>query len=206
MSEFDSKAATWEDNPERWERAHAVADAIAEVQRGTDVVLEYGAGTGIVGRLLAPNAKRVDLVDASAEMVVVAQRKADEAGLTNVQASHVDLTTGGELTGAYDLIALTLVLHHVTDPQALLTRFAGLLNPGGRIAIADLDRDTDQEYHAEGFGGHHGFDRDELAAQLEAAGFTNLRWQTVFQMPKTTQSGHRRIFPIFLVTGELAAG
>lgn len=206
MSEFDALAQSWDDNPERLERASAVAAAIMREAKLTpaDVVLEYGAGTGVVGRLLAPNAGQVHLVDAAAEMVAVAQRKAAEAGLDNVWAEQRDLTAGQTLDSRYDLVTATLVLHHIADAAQLLDQFARLLRPGGRLALADLDRDVERQYHDEGFAGHHGFDRGELAAQLASAGFVNLRWETVYQMPKTTKSGHRRVFPIFLVVANLA--
>jgi hypothetical protein len=63
-----------------------------------------------------------------------------------------------------------MALHHITDLDRVLTSFAALLARGGSLAIVDLDHE-DGSFHGEGFAGHHGFRRPELARQLAAAGF-----------------------------------
>lgn len=203
VSEFDEKAATWDHDPRRVARTAAVAAAISEAAPlGDDwSVLEYGAGTGALGRTLASRVGSVLLMDASPGMIAVAKQRIAEQCLTNVDAVVGDLTAGDGPGGQFDLVTASLVLHHVADVPGLLARFAQLLRPGGWLAIADLDQDVSREYHAEGFGGHHGFERTELGSDLEAAGFGGLSWRTVFQMPKTTASGHERLFPVFLVAG-----
>lgn len=203
VSEFDDKAATWDEDPRRVARTAAVAAAIAEVvPLAADwSVLEYGPGTGALGRTLASSVGSVVLMDASPGMIAVAKQRVAAQCLTNVDAVVGDLTCGEAPAGQFDLVTASLVLHHVADVSGLLARFAQLLRPGGWLAVADLDQDVSREYHAEGFGGHHGFERAALASDLEAAGYDCLAWRTVFQMPKTTASGHERLFPVFLVTG-----
>ena len=48
MSDFDARAATWDDDPTKVERAQAVADAIVRSVplASTMRAMEYGAGTG----------------------------------------------------------------------------------------------------------------------------------------------------------------
>src|SRR5262245_42487472 len=48
VSDFDARAATWDDDPTKVERARAIADAIVrEVPLAPSMAaLEYGAGTG----------------------------------------------------------------------------------------------------------------------------------------------------------------
>ena len=52
-----------------------------------------------------------------------------------------------------------------------------MLAPGGRIALADLDAEDGSFHGPDAPGVHHlGFDRAELAAKLEAAGFAEVRF------------------------------
>jgi hypothetical protein len=90
-----------------------------------------------------------------------------------------------------------MALHHVQDLDALLRSVAGLLITGGRLAIADLDEDHEGAFHADkvDFAGHHGFDRQRLAEQLENAGFADVSF-----LDATTIRKGDRDFGVFLCT------
>jgi len=51
----------------------------------TDVVMEIGAGTGVVSLLLAPKVKKVIAVDISKEMLRIAKERAMETGVNNIE-------------------------------------------------------------------------------------------------------------------------
>ncbi len=101
------------------------------------------------------------------------------------------------IEGTYDVAWSSMALHHVPDLDGLLRALAGLLADGGRLAIADLDRDPDGAFHADkvDFDGHHGFDRQHLAAQLERAGFSDIGFADA-----TTILKNDREFGVFLCT------
>lgn len=200
MSEFDDLAENWDEDPNRLERARAIAAGIrAGCALGAQTsVLEVGAGTGTIGRSLAGEVGSVVLLDPSAGMARVARRRVEEDGLARVRVVHGGLD---EVAGeTYDLLIASMVLHHMDDTDAVLGRFADLLSGGGQVAIADLDTDTNGEYHGEAFAGHHGFDRDELGRALSRAGFRDLAWNTACHVTKTVSDGQERVFPVFLVT------
>ena len=69
----------------------------------------------------------------------------------------------------------------------------------GFVCIADLDRE-DGSFHGEGFIGHNGFDREDLARKTEQAGFCNVRFSTVFEFERTVNGTEKRMYPIFLMT------
>ena len=96
----------------------------------------------------------------------------------------------------------SLALHHVPDLDALLRAVAELLVEGGRLAVADLEKDPDGAFHAgkADFDGHHGFDRDALAERLRAAGFCDVRFDAV-----TTILKEGREFGVFLCTATRGA-
>lgn len=170
---FDAKAATWDEDPVKITRAGEVAEAIAAaVPLSRDLrLLEYGAGTGLVTLALRDRVGPVTLADNSAGMRSEMESKIAAGVLTGARVWDLDLETQEVPDEQFDLIVTSLVLHHVRDLPAALSGFAALLAPGGRLAIADLDAE-DGSFHDHDFDGHHGFDRDQLTRDLEAAGFT----------------------------------
>ena len=50
MSEFDEKAATWDDYPDRIKRAEVIASRLASAVNLTVIktAMEYGSGTGLM--------------------------------------------------------------------------------------------------------------------------------------------------------------
>ncbi|QDO89277.1 class I SAM-dependent methyltransferase [Ornithinimicrobium ciconiae] len=172
---FDSRAAEWDTDPAKVLRARQVADALVAaipVPHGARL-LEYGAGTGLVSQALREHVGPIVLADNSAGMRTVMQRKIDDGALPDAQVWDLDLEQDPVPQEQFDLVVSSLVLHHVQDLSRVLAGFAALLRPGGHVCIADLDRE-DGSFHDHDFGGHHGFDRSELADSLQRAGFTDV--------------------------------
>ena len=70
---------------------------------------------------------------------------------------------------------LSLVLHFVVDPAAVLAEAARALRPGGRLLVVDMLPHEREEYRAT--MGHLwlGFDEAQLTAWLSDAGFARRR-------------------------------
>ncbi len=196
---FDALAATWDNDPIKAARAHAVADAIRrEVPLRPGMrALEYGCGTGLLGFALAPFPGTLVLADASDGMLEVLRGKIAAAAAPNMSVVKLDLTTDPLPAARYDLVCLLMVLHHIPDTDAILRRFHALLAPGGHLCIADLDPDGG-DFHGPGFDGHNGFERAALAAKARAAGFANVRFVTAYENPRKV-GGATRLFPLFLM-------
>ena len=197
MTDFDARARTWDDDPQKAVRARRVADAIAQRVPGLSrmTVLEYGSGTGLLGFALRGRAASLTLADSSAEMTAVAREKIAALGAADVSAVRLDLTRDATYAARHDVVCTLMTLHHVPDVPALLRRFHGLVAAGGYVAVADLDAE-DGSFHGGGFHGHHGFPREEIAAWLRDAGFRDVELQTVFEVEKGG-----RTYPVFLATG-----
>ncbi len=180
---FDERAATWDEDPAKVERATVVADAIvATVALGpTTRLLEYGSGTGLVTLALREHVGPVTLADTSQGMRAVMQAKVDAGTLTGARIWALDLATDAPPREQFDLIVTVMVLHHIADLARVLASFAALLAPGGHLCIVDLDHE-DGSFHGESFAGHHGFRRPDLADQLAAAGFGEVSFQDCHEM------------------------
>ncbi len=174
MSDFDARAATWDD-PAKVERARAIAARIrAAVPLARSVrTLEYGAGTGLLSFALREDVGPITLADSSAGMRAVAAEKIAAVGAPDMRVLDLDLMRDPVPAERYDLILSLLTMHHVPDVPRVLGAFAAMLAPGGRLCIADLDSE-DGSFHGPDAPVHRGFDRDGFAAALTAAGFEDV--------------------------------
>ncbi|HRF45441.1 MAG TPA: class I SAM-dependent methyltransferase [Candidatus Competibacteraceae bacterium] len=193
MSDFDQKAATWDADPIKQERALAVAGALRQQVPllPTWRALEYGCGTGLLSFALDTGLGDITLADASPGMLAVLETKIADTGLTHLHPLLLDLTSSPPPMERYDLIHTLMTLHHVANTGQLLRDFHTLLRPGGWLAIADLDRE-DGSFHGPGFTGHCGFDREALGAQMAAAGFRDVAFSTCYVM-QDHESGNPRV-------------
>ena len=120
----------------------------AELVRPADrVAVDIGCGGG--GMTLALAAAlgadgRVVAVDAEPELLAAVRERVAAAGpaLAGVELVAADLGDGtgpvaAALAGPADLIWASASLHHVGDQQAAVDALAGLLGPGGRLALAE---------------------------------------------------------------------
>lgn len=198
MSDFDSRAAGWDANPMHRERAEAIVKALLAtgVVKKTHRLLDFGAGSGLLGELLGPHCREMVLMDRSAGMVEVMRDKVVRNGWFTLEPLHHDLLVEPYLGCPFDGIVTQMVLHHIDDIPALLLRFCEMLRPGGFLAIADLYPE-DGSFHGEGFTGHLGFETAVLTAWLDEAGFEPISLEPCFTVRKPR--GEQLLsFPLFL--------
>jgi predicted TPR repeat methyltransferase len=193
-ADFDERAATWDDDPTKVERARVVADAIcaAVAPDPTTSLLEYGAGTGLVSQFLRDRVGAVTLADTSAGMRQQMEQKVAAGVIADARVVDLDLSTDEVPDERYDLIVTVMVMHHITTLERVLGAFASMLHRGGRLCVVDLEKE-DGSFHGEGFHGHEGFDLDDLAAQLRAAGFAGVDVTRVHEIERGD-----RTYPVFL--------
>jgi len=197
-NDFDAKANTWDADPAKVDRARRVAEEIArEVpDLGRRSVLDYGAGTGLLGFQLLPRAARITFADVSKGMLAVVEEKIARSTGHNVDAVLLDLTRDSPPPGRFGLLCTLMALHHVPDVDGILTAFHSTLEPGGVLCISDLDLE-DGSFHGPGIEVHPGFDRHALEGKIRAAGFGPVRFSTPCDVRKEV-GGEMRTYPIFL--------
>jgi 2-polyprenyl-3-methyl-5-hydroxy-6-metoxy-1,4-benzoquinol methylase len=200
VNHFDEVAATWDENPQKIERARIIADQIRRhlpLNRKMKA-LEFGCGTGLLGFALREDLNHITLVDVSPEMVAVLQKKIAASGVRNMTPLLLDVTKAGEKLGAeFDFVFTMMALHHVSEPGKILSIFSGLMKPGGYLAVAELEK-KDTSFHGPGFHGHDGFVREELSAMAQQAGFDMMRFCDGYSFRREV-GGESGVFDIFLM-------
>jgi SAM-dependent methyltransferase len=114
--------------------------AVAELREG-ETVLDLGSGGGIdvilSAKRVGPSGTAYGL-DMTDEMLALAQRNADEAGITNVHFLKGVIEQIPLPADSVDVVISNCVINLSVDKPAVLTEIARVLRPGGRIGISDV--------------------------------------------------------------------
>jgi len=196
---FAAKAQDWDANDRRTQLAAAIGASILQHVRLHErmLVLDFGAGTGLISARIAPLVGRVVALDTSQAMLDKLAAKPELRGKVDTVCADLLDTP---LDARFDLIVSAMAMHHVEDTSRLIERFAEHLQDSGIIALADLDQE-DGSFHPADTEGvfHFGFDRAELGALLQRHGFEQIEFFTAH-----TISGEAKDYPVFLVTARKA--
>lgn len=111
-------------------------------------MLDYGCGPGhdVAGFLAYSKPAKIYAVDVSHKALSLAGHN---AGLLNVPAEHLELIQTTDLSAriplpdsSVDYVQSMGVLHHTSNPEAILKEFHRVLRPTGRGAIMLYHRDS----------------------------------------------------------------
>ena len=159
------------------------------------ILLDFGAGTGLLTERLAPFVSTIHCVDISESMISQLEQKAPRLPCA-IHTLRRDLTRGELPKLKVDGIVSTMTLHHIEDPLALLKRLGTLLRPGGFVAICDVDTE-DGSFHTVDTGVmHYGFEREQIHDWLGEAGFAEVRVEDASTIVKPHGS-----YSAFVATG-----
>jgi 2-polyprenyl-3-methyl-5-hydroxy-6-metoxy-1,4-benzoquinol methylase len=160
--------------------------------------LEFGCGTGLLSFALQRDFAAITLADTSQGMLDVLAAKIADGAVRNMHPCRLDAACSALAGSRFDVIYSLMTLHHIPDTAQTLTRFHGLLNPGGFLCIADLDEEDGSFHGADVTDVHRGFERRALQGQAEAAGFADVQFSAAFTVEKPVD-GREKSFPVFLM-------
>lgn len=113
-----------------------VVEKIVRHLRVSDVVLDYGCGSGVITNDIALNVNKVDAIDISSGMIEVAKSNTDMRKIDNVTFTQTDIFNLEISENLYDVILAINVLPYVDDQQMVFERVYDLLKPGGLFISA----------------------------------------------------------------------
>ena len=190
---FAHKSKTWDTESGSAKTAKSIAELIVKNIKldSTMEVMDFGAGTGLLGYFIAPYVGRMVAVDNSPAMLLELKNKDFPCKL---EVLEKDLSVEN-IEKTFDGIISSMTIHHLEDIEALFTKFYAMLKPDGFMAVADLDIE-DGSFHSDNTGVfHYGFDRHVLAGHARNAGFKDVTFSLA-----STISKPQAEFTVFLMT------
>jgi ArsR family transcriptional regulator len=166
---FSARASQWDRVRADLYGEGAVMRPLAALADPAWVVGDLGCGTGATSAALAPYVARVIAVDESSAMLAAARKRLASHGNVELRGGRLEDLPVDD--GALDAAVVSLVLHFVIDPLAVLREAARVLVPGGRLLLVDMLPHEREEYRATMGHVWLGFDEGQLGGWLADAGF-----------------------------------
>jgi len=163
-------------------------------------VADIGTGTGFLLPTLADNFQRVIAVEPAETMLECARQRVAECGSTTVTFHAGDLDHLPIDNDTCDLAIACLVLHHVSEPSQALAEMHRVVRPGGRILVIEQQAHENQAFYEMMQDRWWGFERGELARQVSAVGFKDVRHQELRMVQ--TRSGAIESPGLFVLTAQ----
>ncbi|MGF1710194.1 class I SAM-dependent methyltransferase [Vibrio kagoshimensis] len=132
---FWNKASKGYDKSEaRFEFIHNMTRKYAEKYLdASNVVLDYGCGTGTKSCELASHVKEIHAIDISKAMVESARNKAANSNIENVHFTQATIFDSRYENESFDVIFAFNMLHTVDKPHHVVQRIHELLKPNGLL-------------------------------------------------------------------------
>jgi ubiquinone/menaquinone biosynthesis C-methylase UbiE len=138
----------WDERVEAWEEVAtspaflAIRDRIIELAepRPDDLVVDLGAGTGLLALALAPRVRELVAVDISERMLERLDDAAAADGVSNVEPLVADLRRLPLEDECATLVVSNYAFHHLEDSgkELALAEARRILRPEGRLVICDM--------------------------------------------------------------------
>ncbi len=131
---WDQSAGNYDNTEEKFEYIHSRSrQNTKRYLKDTDIVLDYGCGTGTTACEISGLVKKVRAIDISTEMIKIAKDKAAIGGVVNVDFQHSDIFNEEFENGSLDVVLAFNMLHTVPDPESVVQRTVELLKSGGLL-------------------------------------------------------------------------
>lgn len=150
-------------------------------------VADLGCGTGQLVEAIAPFVKQVIAVDESSAMLRAA--KARLASNTNVEFRQGTLESLPLAAGEVNVAILSLVLHYITEPAALLTSVRKSLAPKGRLLVLDMLQHDRADLRDRMGHAWQGFRESQLKSWATESGFASCRVVPIPSQPSAKGPG-----------------
>ncbi|KAL4892667.1 S-adenosyl-L-methionine-dependent methyltransferase [Aspergillus ambiguus] len=202
-------------------RRHWASDTWTDTEagKGKEIrMLEYACGPGNVSLALAPFVSEVIGLDVSDAMVSEYNNNAREAGMAKKMSGRKgDLladTVSTELSGPefsdFDIVFVSMALHHFEKPDLAMERFGERLKRNGVCLIIDLvpDHEHDHEQLHEFAETRetiktHGFMEDDMRKLYEGAGLgKGFDYQVIKEPLVFHKNGKKFSKTIFIARGQ----
>ena len=164
---------------EEWDRIRSLHVAEGEVEAVMRALagdgpfalhVDIGTGTGRMLELFAPLAREAVGIDSSRAMLNVARGRLAKPEYAHVKLRLADAMALPLEDGVADFITMHQVLHYMDRPQTVLREAARVLQPGGRLLVADFAPHELEFLRQEHAHQRLGIKDEDMARWLQRAG------------------------------------
>ena len=173
------------------------------------IILDFGAGTGLIGLNFINQVKKVIFEDVSKPMLDYLEYKLENKGIKNYTIFN-GIIEDFNTTEKIDLITAGMVLHHVEDLQSVFNKFIQLLKPKGFLVVTDLRKNAPMFSIGEHMHNHNhkhvmphkGFEPEELCQKMKKAGFVTTEVIRISSINFKEPSGKETISERFMIVAQ----
>ena len=159
-------------------------------------VLDFGCGTGLVLDRVAIESKSLKTVTACCAQLTKPE---------SLREHFVQHNVSGDIPTQFDLIYLSMTLHHIDNIPALVKLLKSYLKPKGDLAAFDLEKDPDSMlFHPQPISPSvdhpGGFSADNLCEIWKAAGLSAVSCEQVHRLKKEVDvDGQPKSVPLWML-------
>ncbi|MFN9077837.1 MAG: ArsR/SmtB family transcription factor [bacterium] len=146
------------------------SEALLALVPGSWTVADLGCGTGEIAAELAPFVKKLVAIDREPAMLDAARKRLRE--FANAEVRKGELTDLPAKAGEFNACVVSLVLHHVREPAAVLEAARKSLAKGGVVLVIDMVAHARGEYRTTMGHEHLGFGEKDMRALATKAKLT----------------------------------
>lgn len=129
---WDKASKNYDKTEERFEYIHKKArENTKKYLKVSQIVLDYGCGTGTASCEFASQVKEINGIDISSEMIRIAKEKAAASKVDNVNFEKADIFDDRYQNESFDVILAFNMLHTVPNPPSVVQRINDLLKHEG---------------------------------------------------------------------------
>ncbi|GAB5487480.1 MAG: hypothetical protein Pars2KO_10500 [Parasphingorhabdus sp.] len=129
---WDKASKNYDKTEERFKHIHETTrEKTQKYLKATDIVLDYGCGTGTKSCELAHLVKEIQGIDISSNMIEIAKGKANKLEIDNANFYQTAIFDDRFKVRSFDVILAFNMLHTVPKPRSVVRRIDELLKPGG---------------------------------------------------------------------------
>jgi len=131
---WDRVANAYANNPIKDLQAFdTLVGRIREYVKQSDMVLDFGCGTGTYSLAIADKVKSIHAIDISENMLKIARERAINSGIDIIDFDQLDIFDVNLQPASYSVVIVFNILHLQQDIDNVLARIKQLLTPGGLL-------------------------------------------------------------------------
>ena len=179
---FESVSNSWDEIRNKFIDAHQLNNIISEIGSLENLkVLDLGSGTGFVSVHCEMEKASVISIDLNGAMLKAQRDLNKQLGISGIHLIQGDISALPLKKKQFNLVFLTLVLHHINDPVAMLNQVANVLRNDGRLILIDFVHHKNSAFADRMHDLWLGFDPVQIKKWCKTSGLeeqTFLKWHS----------------------------